>query len=268
VLVRERGLVLTEMSDQHELEPEPRTRRLHLGRRWTIALAVVAGAAVIVAALALAGAFTGGSSSKSSTSTLPRLTHADEVQQLFDGIEQRGDVLGSASAPVTMVEYFDLQCPFCQLFARYSLPEVISRYVREGKLKLELRPLGTLGPDSQRGRLALVAAGRQDREFQLAHLLDLNAGAENSGWLSDDMIQRAAASVDGLDTDRFAEDLASVDVMNQVGRYDREAVDDKVQFTPTILVGKTGGTLRRVEVTNPSAPEPVIAAIEAALRGS
>jgi protein-disulfide isomerase len=230
-----------------------------------IAAAVVV--VLVVVGVVLGVVLTGGSEDETggSTSTLPRLPHAAEVQKLLDGIPQRGEVIGEPDAPVTMVEYVDPQCPYCAAWTTSSVPELISRYVRPGKLKIELRALASLGPDSQRGRLAMIAAGRQDKEYNLAHLLYKNAGAENTGWLSDRMVRRAAASIPGLELARFERDLAAPDVADQAARYDRLLQEDNVQVTPTILVGRTGTKLKLVPNQSPYTPEAVVDAIEAAL---
>src|SRR5207237_3010191 len=73
-------------------------------------LAVGAGVIALAAvAAALAFALTGGSSSSSPTTAAGTLPDAGSAVQLFTGIPQHGNVLGKASAPVTMVEYIDLQ---------------------------------------------------------------------------------------------------------------------------------------------------------------
>ena len=66
-----------------------------------------------------------------------------------------------------MVEWIDLQCPYCQQFETQAMPQLIPQYVRDGKLKVETNLIGFLGPDSQRGRLAALAAGKQDKLLQL-----------------------------------------------------------------------------------------------------
>jgi protein-disulfide isomerase len=103
-----------------------------------VALAVVGGVVGAVVAL------TGGSSSKPAPTRLP---DAATVQKLFAGIPQSGNALGSPSAPATVVEYVDLQCPFCQEFETQALPTVLSRYVRPGKATIQARPIAFIGPD-------------------------------------------------------------------------------------------------------------------------
>ena len=114
-------------------------------------------------------------------------------------IPQNGSVLGSPTAPVTVVEYIDLQCPACQQFESQALPDLVSRYVRTGKVKIEARPIAFIGPDSIRGRAAALAAVAQNRMFNFAELLYFNQGPENTGWLDDDMVKAAASSIPGLD---------------------------------------------------------------------
>jgi hypothetical protein len=44
---------------------------------------------------------------------------------------------------------------------------LVRRYVRTGKLRIESRPVARLGPDSLRGQQAVLAAGEQDKSFNL-----------------------------------------------------------------------------------------------------
>ena len=86
------------------------------------------------------------------------------------------------------------------------MPELIRRYVRTGKVKVEARPIAFIGPDSQRGRAAALAAAKQNRLFNFSQLLYFNQGTENTGWLNDAMIKAAAASIPGLDVPRLLSD--------------------------------------------------------------
>ena len=88
------------------------------------------------------------------TGTLPGRA---DVQTLLKGIPQHGNVLGKATARATIVEYIDLQCPFCQQFETQAMPGLLSEYVRRGKVKVEARPIAFLGSDSKRGRGAAIA---------------------------------------------------------------------------------------------------------------
>jgi protein-disulfide isomerase len=167
---------------------------------------------------------------------------------------------------VTLVEYIDLQCPFCQQFETQAMPALIGTYVRAGKVKIDARPIAFIGADSQSGRAAAIAAGEQNKLFNFTQILYLNQGSENSGWLNSQMITSTAASIPGLDVSRLLAGSNSDAVKADAAAFDKQAATDKVQATPTILVGKSGGTLRPVTLTSPSDGQSVAAAIDSALR--
>jgi protein-disulfide isomerase len=147
---------------------------------------------------------------------------------------------------VTMIEYIDLQCSACRTFETEIMPSVIPKYVRTGKVKVVARPIVAIGPDSERGRRAMEAAGLQNRAFNFAQLLYFNQGAENGSWLTDAMVQAAASSIPGLDVPALVKAQDSATVLAQLKRIDAQATADKVGGTPTIYVGKTGGAMHEV----------------------
>ena len=243
--------------------PPPTQRRRQGSPRVLIAAAGVI--VLIVVAIVLAVVLTGGGDNSSANGTTAKLPDAAEVQTLFANIPQDGTVLGKASAPVTMVEYVDLQCPFCQQFETAAMPTLISRYVRTGKLKVEARPIAILGVDSLTGQSAVLAAAQQNRLFNFAQLLYDNQGAENTGWLDDDIVNSAAASIPGLDVSKLLADRDSSAVEEEVRKVNAQAEVDGVSKTPTILVGKSGTKPSEVSLTSPTDPSAVTAAIDAAL---
>ena len=164
-----------------------------------------------------------------------------------------------------MYEYIDPQCPYCQQFETQAMPALIERYVRPGKAKVELRPLAFIGPDSENGRAALIAGGEQDKMFNVAQLLFLNQGAENAGWLSDDLVRRVAAGIPGVDVQRLVSDAGSTAVADEGAAFDAAARAAGVNSTPTILVGKNGMDPVPVTLTDPADSESVAKAIDAAL---
>jgi protein-disulfide isomerase len=180
---------------------------------------------------------------------------------MFRGIPQHGNTLGSPSAPVTLVEYVDMQCPYCDAFSRQVLPGLVQNYVRPGTVKMIVRPLAFIGPDSVRGRNAVLAAGKQNKFFNLMDLLYYNQGTENTGWLSESMVKRAATAV-GLDLARFDSDRNSSSASTIGAVFDSLARQQGVRSTPSIFVGKTGGTLNGVQLSSPTDAASVEAAIQ------
>jgi protein-disulfide isomerase len=232
--------------------------------------AVGGGIVMIVAAVVIAVAVGGTSSAPSSTTSVPdrgslrnALPGAAEVAREFAGIPQKATILGERTAPVTMIQYVDLQCPFCREFETSVMPSIVHKFVRTGKLRVEVRPIAFIGPDSISGRDAALAAGRQNRLFNFMQVVYSNQGTENTGWLDDGFIRRAAASVPGIDVPRLVRDARSGAVKDQAHALDRQSTQDKVKATPTLLVGKTGAKPAAVSSADMAA---VSAAIERALR--
>jgi len=251
---------------QRRTPAPPPVRSRGGGRRASPKVLAAAAAVIAVAAVAAALAFalTGGSSSNpSTTSSSSTLPDAASAVSLFKGIPQRGNVLGKANAPVTLVEYIDLQCPICRAFETEVMPTIVPRFVRNGKVQVIARPIAFIGPDSERGRLAALAAARQNRFFDFSQLLYDNQGTENTGWLDDDFVRAAFASLPGLNVAAAEKARTQTATADEANRYDTQADADKVRGTPTILVGKTGGKL--TEVVSPDVAN-LSGAIEAALR--
>jgi protein-disulfide isomerase len=213
--------------------PNPaETRR----RRLQVAAAVVAAALVAVIIVV--------ASSGGTTPRGPSLPGAGETTEMLAGIPQRGIALGDPAAPVTLVEIADAQCPFCRHFALYELPHVIAQQVRTGRLRIELRLVAFLGPDSERGRRALQATAAQDRLWHATHLLYFNQGRENSGYMTDTYVRGVLDAVPGLDLARALRDRGSRSVDRALLDSDRLAARNAADATPTFLIGPTGGRLR------------------------
>jgi protein-disulfide isomerase/rhodanese-related sulfurtransferase len=106
--------------------------------------------------------------------------------------------LGDADAPVTMIEYSDFQCPYCQRYAAETLPTLLDRYVDEGLVRMEWRDFPALGPIS----LQLAVAGRA-AELQ-GRFWDFHDAVFASGERITDPAQiRTLAQSAGLDLDAF-----------------------------------------------------------------
>jgi protein-disulfide isomerase len=180
---------------------------------------------------------------------------ADVVASLLGGIPQDGAALGDPDAPVTLVEYADLQCPFCAQWASRTLPELVEEYVRAGDLRIEFRGMAFIGADSEKALRAALAAGEQDHLWNVLDLLYLNQGPENSGWVTDDLIAAVGRSVPGLDGGQMQAGMSSQDVTDALQADADAAAAAGITGTPSFELGRTGGELTRLEVTSLDADE-------------
>ena len=222
--------------------------------------------AVVIIAIVLAVVL-GGSSKKASTGGFPAVGSATwpgalqgstDVRTLFKGIPQQGLILGAPNAPATLTEFIDLQCPVCQAFESQQLPNIVKKYVRTGKLNIRMEPWEIRdfpgGPgDSARGQAATIAASLQNKGFQFAELLYLNQGAENSGWLDENMVGSAASSVDGMDPQRVLDNLSSSRIKATADAVGNQATSAGFNSTPTLLLNHRGQKARVVARSLPDA---------------
>ena len=219
---------------------------------------------VLVAALLLAAALIAASlvsvtrGSLSAPDGPQPLTGAREVSSLFQGIRQNGTVLGQANAPVTMVEYADLQCPYCGMWERDTLPVLVRQYVRTGRLRIEFRGLAFIGADSENALRTALAASSENRLWNVVELLYLNQGAENSGWVTPSLLSGILTAA-GVDPAAVQQGSSSVGRLE--ARATAEAQAAGVRSTPTLEIGRTGQALHTIDTTSLS-PLPFQAAVQ------
>ena len=123
-------------------QPDRKRRLGLLGGALAVALVVV------VIAIVISQGDGDEESARPAGGGTPQTGETERVRRGLEGIPQQGVTLGEADAPATLIEFADLQCPFCAQYATQALPTVLDRYVRSGRLKLQLRLLAFLGPDS------------------------------------------------------------------------------------------------------------------------
>ena len=150
----------------------------------------------------------------------------------------------------------------CQVPAK-ARPTLVEKHVRSGKARLEIRGLSFVGPDSERGLRAVLAAGNQNWLFPLMELLYFNQGPENSGWLDQDLIEAAARSFPAIDVARLVDDMDSGVVSEALDEHAAAAEQGNVSSTPSFLVGPTGGELAKVTIESATDLDAIKRAIAA-----
>jgi protein-disulfide isomerase len=219
-------------------------------------------AVIVVVVLVVAVGSGGGSSSDAAASTSGDGSTAAPSASLA-GIPQRGDTLGRAGAPVTLKVFEDPQCPYCRQWNIETLPTVLSDYVRTGRIKLVYRGVEIIGPNSQQGLRAAYAAGRQNKLWNLVDALYVRQGAENSGWITDEVI-RSAAKEAGADASAILAASSSPAVIAQLRQAAHEAVAAGVRGTPTFLVERPPNSPQQLSLTGLD-PATFTAALDSAL---
>lgn len=159
---------------------ERRTRLLQLAAGAAfLALAVV----LVLIVIATSGGGDGGDT---------KLEGVKSVHRRLAGIPQEGMVLGDPKAPVEVVEFADLQCPYCKAFTEETLPPIIENQVKNGEVKVAFHNFTIIGEQSLPAGAAALAAGAQGRGWNFVELFYENQGAEDSGYADDAFLEAVA----------------------------------------------------------------------------
>lgn len=214
-------------ADRSQAEQERRRRVVQLGSAAAF-LAIVAVAALVVI---------GQTQSEGGDTDLEG---AGAVRQELAGLPQEGLVLGEAGAPVTLVEFGDLQCPVCKGYAEEVIPEVIESKVRGGEARIEFRNFTIISEESVPAAAAALAAGRQGRGWDFLELFYRNQGIERSGYVSDDFLTEIARAAGVPDIARWDTDRKSRRILSDVATETAEAERLGLGGTPSFAVEGPG----------------------------
>ena len=247
---------------EREAEPSEDEKSGRKKKRILILAAVLGVAAlivlvaVVVSSLGTEKAETGGSEVKG-----PAVGNT-AVDKRFAGIPQDGLSLGNPDAPVTLVEFADLQCPFCRDASNSTLPTLVDKYVRPGKLRIEFRNFAILGPESEKAARALEGAADQGKAWQFIDLFYLNQGEENTGYVTDDFIRKIASGIKGIDAEAVVDASNDLGKTETVGAARTEANKFGINSTPSYLIGRTGEEPTQFQVQDPNNPDQFGQAID------
>ena len=137
---------------------------------------------------------------------------------------------GNLAGDITIVEYFDYQCPYC----RKVEPELRQVVQDDGKVRLVFKDWPILGPASVTAARMALASKFQDKFIQ-AHdaLIAVNSK------LTEVRIRQVLAGA-GIDLDRLDKDLvsnsAAIDAI--IARNSDQAAAFEFKGTPSFIVGK------------------------------
>lgn len=139
----------------------------------------------------------------------------------------QGDpVAGNVNGDVTVVEFYDIRCPYC----RRMLPVVAELLKRDRNVRIVYKDIPILGPASVIGARALLAAHRQGGYFKLRDAL------MTGGQIDADTIKAAALRL-GLDAERLQRDMTDAAIQARIDANLKLAHVLTIQGTPAYIIG-------------------------------
>lgn len=137
-------------------------------------------------------------------------------------------VMGNPDGDVTIVEFFDVRCPYC----RRMVPVMAELLKRDPGVKLVFKDFPILGPASTLGARALLASHKQGGYAKFYHVMMTGAPVGDMEGL------RAAAGRAGLDWDRLQRDMGAPDVQGRIAANLAIGRKLDIQGTPAYVVGE------------------------------
>lgn len=168
---------------------------------------------------------------------LERLTNSQATPSRSVTLTNRsGFELGSADAPLTMVEFVDLQCPFCREYATTVFEDIKKNWIDTGKLRYPTRDLPLdMHPHARNAARGARCSGEQGKFWDMHTRL-----LRNANLLSPEYIAKTADEL-GLDATSFSSCLASKRSDEAIERDIADAVKAGIRGTPTFVLGRSGG---------------------------
>jgi protein-disulfide isomerase len=128
-----------------------------------------------------------------------RVAAISETQQIFGGVPQEGDRLGSSDAPVAIQLFTDLQCSSCREDFLGTIPSLVENYARPGDVKLLMRHYSVAQNPVELGFFGAEAAAQQGYGWQYTYLFFHNQDEAQRFGIDEDFLASLAGAIGELD---------------------------------------------------------------------
>jgi protein-disulfide isomerase len=178
------------MAEHVEKAPPPSVPIPRRGRLWVII-------ALALAAIGLGYALVNISTQKAGRAVV-EVAGIGDAQEIFGGVPQAGDRLGSSDAPVTIQIFNDLQCSSCRADFLRTIPGLVNDYARPGGAKLLYRHYSVSESPQELGFYGAEAAAEQGYGWQYTYLFFRNQDEAKRFGIDQDFLDSIAGGVEEL----------------------------------------------------------------------
>jgi protein-disulfide isomerase len=138
-------------------------------------------------------------------------------------------VRGNPRGDVTIVEFFDVRCPYCKRLHE----DMTALLGRDRNLRVVMKDIPILGPQSVLASRALLAAQRQGRYVELHDALMRSRGETTEALI------RAEAEAVGLDAARLLREMDDPAIQRRLDANLALARALQIEGTPALVIGDT-----------------------------
>jgi protein-disulfide isomerase len=144
-------------------------------------------------------------------------------------------ILGDPDAPITLIEFGDYQCHFCNVHFHNTEHNLLENYIETGKVKMIFKDFTIIGPDSINAAHGAHCANDQGKFWQYHDILYNNWTGENNGWASSDNLLRFAQEIE-LDVDQWSDCMIDEKHSKTIVDSNKDARDLGITGTPAFFV--------------------------------
>ncbi|MEM2785030.1 MAG: DsbA family protein [Candidatus Nitrosotenuis sp.] len=180
------------------------------------------------------------------------MTATNAPQQVSMSIfsDNASPILGKPDAPITIVEFGDYQCFYCNKFFHDTEDQIYENYIKTGKAKMIFKDFVIIGPDSVTAAHGAHCADEQGKFWDYHDTLYNNWSGENNGWASLENQHKFAQQM-GLDTVAFAECMESGRYNEKIQASTNDAQTLGLSGTPAFFIIGPNNKIVRVPGAQP-----------------
>jgi len=160
-------------------------------------------------------------------------------------IENGSPILGNPNAPITLVEFGDYQCHYCNVFFESTEGDIITNYIETGKVKMIFKDYNIIGKDSVKASQGAHCANDQELFWEYHDVLYSNWAGENNGWASGTNLANFAQEI-GLNMNEWSECMKEQKHSETILSSNEDAKKLQLTGTPAFFVINSNGQISKL----------------------
>lgn len=155
------------------------------------------------------------------------------------GLARREDstlAIGDKDAPVVLIDYSDMRCPYCAKWMKQIEPTLVKEYVKAGKLRIEFRNVALFGEQSKLGARAVMAAADQGKGYEMMQEIFSHMPTDKRGTITRDLLKKWAENIGIRQMTRFMAAIQTDLYDDQLSADKAEANQLSFQSVPAFLI--------------------------------
>ena len=154
-------------------------------------------------------------------------------------------ILGDPNAPITLVEFGDYQCHYCNVFFQSIEKDIVKNYVDTGKVKIIFKDYNIIGEDSVIASQWAHCANDQGLFWEYHDILYSNWTGENNGWASSENLAIFAQQID-LNMNKWSECMKKGSHSQIILKSNDDARTLELTGTPAFFIINSEGKVSKL----------------------